>query len=96
MLSFTTTLRLDGKLASPLPSSSLITSPVGLIDVCNLGNQWIVRVGVCEHAADGEKNLYQSAHCIKSKREERTDLLILSEQGSIDLEECPSKCCRLS
>jgi hypothetical protein len=39
-------------LASPFTSCGLVSWTVGLIDVCDLGHQRVIRVGVCEHRAD--------------------------------------------
>lgn len=47
---------LDGVLPGPLPGGSLVTGAVGLVDVCNLRNQRVVGVGVCEHRANGEEH----------------------------------------
>jgi len=47
---------LDGVLASPFSSCVLISGTVSLVDMCDLGHQRIVRVGVCQHRADGEQN----------------------------------------
>lgn len=46
---------LNGVLASPLPGRRLIPGSVGLVDVCNLGDERVVRVGVCQHRADTQK-----------------------------------------
>lgn len=54
-------LSLDRVLSSPLPRCSLVSGSVGLVDVGNLGNQRIVRVGVCKHRADGQENYRRSA-----------------------------------
>jgi hypothetical protein len=47
---------LDGVLPGPLPGGSLVAGAVGLVDVCDLGYQRVVGVGVCEHGADGEEH----------------------------------------
>lgn len=47
---------LDGVLPSPLPRGSLVSGAVSLVDVRNLGHQWVVGVRVREHGADGEKH----------------------------------------
>lgn len=52
---------LTGILSSPFSSGGFITSTVGLVDVSQLGNKRIVRVGVCEERADREKN-YKTQH----------------------------------
>lgn len=49
-------VRLNGVLARPLAGSSLVSWSVRLVHVCNLGNKRVVRVGVCQHRADGQKN----------------------------------------
>ena len=43
-------------LAGPFPSRRLVSWAVGLVDVSDLGNERIIRVGVCEHRADGEED----------------------------------------
>ena len=50
--------RLDGVLPGPLPGGGLIAGAVGLVDVCDLGNQRVVGVGVCEHGADREEHYF--------------------------------------
>lgn len=47
---------LDGVLSSPLPSCGLVSGSVSLVDMGNLGHKRIVRVGVCQHRADGQKH----------------------------------------
>ena len=47
---------LDGVLASPLPGCRLIPGPVGLVDVCNLGDERVVGVGVGQHRADAQQH----------------------------------------
>jgi hypothetical protein len=49
---------LDGVLSGPLPGGGLVASAVGLVDMCDLGDERVVGVGVCEHGADGEE------HCV--------------------------------
>ena len=44
--------RLDGVLASPLPCRRFVPGAIGLVDVCNFGNEGIVRVWICEHGTD--------------------------------------------
>lgn len=48
---------LTGILAGPLPSVSLVTAAVGLVGVCNLGNERIVGVRVSQHGADRQEHL---------------------------------------
>ncbi len=45
---------LDGVLASPLSGCRFVPGSVGLVDVCNLGDKRVVRVGVCQHRADAQ------------------------------------------
>ena len=47
---------LDGVLPGPLPGGGLVTRTVGLVDVCDIGYERVVGVGVCEHGADGEEH----------------------------------------
>ena len=47
---------LDGVLPGPLPGGGLVAGAVGLVDMCDLGNEGVVGVGVCEHGADGEEH----------------------------------------
>ena len=46
----------NSKLPSPLSGCSLVSSPVGLVDVGDLWYQRVVWVGVCEHRANGEED----------------------------------------
>lgn len=48
--------RLDGVLSSPLAGRRLVPGAVGLVHVCDLRDQRVVGVRVCEHRADGEQN----------------------------------------
>lgn len=43
-------------LPCPLASCRLVTGSVGLVDVRDFGHKRIVRVGVCEHRANGEQH----------------------------------------
>lgn len=43
-------------LPRPLASCGLVPGAVGLVDVRDFGHQRIVRVGVCEHRANGEQH----------------------------------------
>lgn len=47
---------LDGVLASPLTGRRLVSCSVGLVDVGDFGYEWIVRVRICKHGADGEED----------------------------------------
>ena len=47
---------LDGELAGPFSSRGFVSCSVGLVDMSDLGNKWIVGVWVCEHRADGEED----------------------------------------
>jgi hypothetical protein len=47
---------LDGVLPGPLPGGGLVAGAVGLVDMCDLGNEGVVGVGVCEHGANGEED----------------------------------------
>ena len=49
---------LDGVLPGPLPGGGLVASAVGLVDMCDLGDEGVVGVGVCEHGADGEEHCF--------------------------------------
>ena len=46
----------DGVLPRPLPRRRLVSGAVRLVDVCNFGDERVVRVGVGEHGADGEED----------------------------------------
>jgi hypothetical protein len=59
---------LDGVLASPLPGRRLIPGPVGLVDVCNLGYERVVGVGVGQHRADAQQHC---AHINQYRHHER-------------------------
>lgn len=47
---------LNGVLAGPLPGGSLVSGTVGLVDVGDLWDKWVVWVWVGEHRADGKEN----------------------------------------
>lgn len=47
---------LDSIFPSPFSSRGLIPDTVGLVDVGNLRDERIVRVGVGQHRANGQKN----------------------------------------
>ena len=47
---------LDGVLPSPFPRCRFVPRTVGLVNMGDLGYQRIIRVGVCEHGADGEQH----------------------------------------
>jgi hypothetical protein len=47
---------LDGVLSCPLSGGSLVTRTVSLVDMCDLGNERVVRVGVGQHGADGKQD----------------------------------------
>jgi hypothetical protein len=46
--------RSNSVLASPFASRRLVPGAVRLVDMRDLGNQRVIRVGVCEHRADRE------------------------------------------
>ncbi len=50
---------LDGVLPRPLPRRCLVPRPVRLVHVGDFRNERIVRVWVCEHGADREKDCEQ-------------------------------------
>ena len=41
----------------PLTSSLIVLSPVGLVEVCDLRHEGIIRVGIGQEGADGEQHL---------------------------------------
>jgi len=47
---------LDGVFTCPLSSGSLVSGTVGLVDVCDFGDQWVVGIGVGEHGANGQQD----------------------------------------
>lgn len=47
---------LDGVLPGPLAGRGLVAGAVGFVHVCDLRHQWVVRVRVCEHGANGEED----------------------------------------
>lgn len=51
----TTRSRLNCILPRPLPSSSLVSSTIGLVDMSDFGNEWIIRVRVCQHRTDRQQ-----------------------------------------
>lgn len=46
-----------GILLGPAPCSRLVLGPIGLVHVCNLWYQWIIRIRVCQQGADGKQHL---------------------------------------
>jgi hypothetical protein len=90
---------LDGVLSCPLSGGSLVTRTVSLVDMCDLGNERVVRVGVGQHGADGKQDCgvvlvtgkYVNIFCHPSLSSNQTGgyaaayLLRWSEQDSIDL-----------
>lgn len=51
-----TTAGLDGVFPSPLPGRSLVSRPVRLVHVGDLGHKRVIGVGVCQHGADGQQD----------------------------------------
>jgi hypothetical protein len=43
-------------LARPLAGRGLVPGSIGLVNVRDFGHKRIIRVGVCEHRADGEQD----------------------------------------
>jgi len=76
---------LDGVLPSPLPGCGFISRSIGLVDMCDLGDERVIGVGVCEHGADGEENFAdrQSRAPLVSEDVE-TDAAIRVDVGVID------------
>lgn len=48
--------RLDRIFTGPFASSGFVSAAVGLVDVGDLGDEWVVGVGVGQHGAYGEEN----------------------------------------
>lgn len=48
---------LDGEFTGPFSSCGLVPGSVGLVDVCNLGNQWVVWIRICQHRANRQEHL---------------------------------------
>lgn len=44
-------------LAGPFPGGLLVPTAVGLVDVRNFRHKGVIRVGICEQGADGQKHL---------------------------------------
>ena len=90
---------LDGVLSCPLSGRSLVARTISLVDVCDLGNERVVRVGVGQHGADGKQDCgvvlvtdesvkisaIRRIRAIRPVRHAVTYLLRWSEQDSIDL-----------
>lgn len=47
---------LDGVFSGPLACCSLIAAAVGLVNVCNFGDERVIGVRIGEHRADGEED----------------------------------------
>jgi hypothetical protein len=45
-----------GGVTCPFPGGVFISLPVCFVDVCDFGDERIVRIGICEHRADGEED----------------------------------------
>lgn len=54
---------LDGVLPSPFTSRGLVPGAIRLVDMGDFGDKRVVRVGVCQHRADGQKYW---EHCVIS------------------------------
>merc|ERR1711939_432857 len=48
--------QLDCELSRPFPRSRFISGSIGLVHVSNFRDERIIRVGICEHRADGEQD----------------------------------------
>ena len=83
---------LDGVLASPLSGCRLVSCSVGLVDVGDFGYEWIVRVRICEHGANGEEDcVFVSEAVEKFKRERSAYPLRSSRLATIDHAGCLSR-----
>ena len=60
---------LDGILTSPLARSGLVPRAVGLVNMCNLGDERVVGVGVSQHGADGEEDCVMLDRVQRLRRE---------------------------
>jgi hypothetical protein len=47
---------LDRIFTGPFSSSCLVSGTVGLVDVCDLRNQWVIGIRVGQHGADRQQN----------------------------------------
>jgi hypothetical protein len=82
----------DSVLAGPLASSRLVPGTVSLVDVGNLGHQRVVRVGICEHRADGKENLGDCEsraplvpQDVQTDAAVRVDVGVVDTSGEVDL-----------
>lgn len=49
-------VELNSILSSPFPSRSLVSRPIGLVHMGNLGHKRVVGIRICEHGANGKKD----------------------------------------
>lgn len=59
--------RSDSVLASPFTGCRLVAGAIRLIDVGNLRNKRVIRVGVCEHGADRKQNYNKTSQRFHSR-----------------------------
>lgn len=72
-------------LPCPLASCRLVTGSVSLVDVRDLGHKRIVRVGVCEHRANGEQHFRDSeSRAPLVSQDVQTDAAVGVDVGVID------------
>lgn len=83
---------LDCVLASPLPSCSLISRAVGLVDVCDFRNEGIIRIRVCQHGADRQEDFRDGqgrtplvSEDIQADAAVRVDVWVVDPSGEANL-----------
>jgi len=87
-------------LPGPFTGRRLVPGAVRLVDMCNLGNQRVIGVGVRQHRADGEQNcgtvsnMHRLRHSIARMGPFITYPLKPSTPDSTGLAECRGRCCR--
>lgn len=84
--------RSNSILACPFASRRLVPWTVRLVDVCDLGHQRVIRVGVCEHGADREQDFRDcesGAPLVPQDVQTNTaigvDVGVINARGEVDL-----------
>lgn len=84
--------RSDSVLASPFTGCRLVAGAIRLIDVGNLRNKRVIRVGVCEHGADRKQNLRNGEgraplvpQDIQTDTSVRVDVGVVNASGEVNL-----------
>jgi len=84
--------RLDGVLPGPLAGRRFVAGPVGLVDMCDLGNERVIRVWVRQHRTntqqhfgDGESRAPLVSQNVQADAAIRVDVWVVNAGGEVDL-----------